>query len=141
MLKKLLSSRINEFISPDLAIAILRIGTAAIMLTHGTSKLFRILEGDMDFRDPIGLGPELSLIFITFAEFFCALLVLIGVGTRIAAIPLITGMTIVFFVVHSDDPFSQSEKALIFLFLFSVLFITGGGKYSLDEKFFNRRRR
>jgi len=141
MLKKLLSPRIDEFISPDLAIAILRIGTAAIMLTHGIPKLMRILEGDMDFRDPIGLGPEISLIMITFAEFFCALLVLIGLGTRIAAIPLIIGMCIVYFVVHGDDPFSQSEKSLLFLFLFSILFLTGGGRYSLDNKLFKKRRR
>lgn len=141
MIRKLRSPDIDEFISPDLAIALLRIGTAAIMLTHGIPKLMRILEGDMDFRDPIGLGPEFSLILITFAEFFCAALVLIGLWTRFATIPLIIGMAIVYFVVHGDDPFSQSEKSFIFLFLFSLLFITGPGKYSLDEKLFNRRRR
>jgi len=140
MITKLLSYKINEFISPDIAIAFLRIVTSATMLTHGIPKLMRILEGDLNFRDPIGLGPELSLILITFAEFFCAFLVLIGFATRLAAIPLIIGMAITYFIVHGDDPFSQSEKSFMFMYLYILIFFTGSGKYSVDRILFKGKR-
>jgi putative oxidoreductase len=140
MINKLLSYKINEFISPDVAVAILRIATSATMLTHGIPKLMRILEGDLDFRDPIGLGPELSLMLITFAEFFCAFLVLIGFATRLAAVPLIIGMAVTYFIVHGDDPFSRSEKSFMFMYLYILIFFTGSGKFSLDRLFFKGRR-
>ncbi len=140
MFNKILSYRINEFISPDIAIAILRIGTSAIMLTHGLPKFLRIIEGDFSFGDPIGLGPELSLIMITFAEFFCAILVLVGFGARAASIPLIIGMAVAYFIAHADDPFSRSEKAFIFMFLYSLIFLTGPGKFSLDRLIVIRKR-
>jgi putative oxidoreductase len=136
MITKLLSYKINEFISPDIAIAFLRIVTSATMLTHGIPKLMRIIEGDWSFRDPIGLGPEVSLFLITFAEFFCAFLVLIGFATRLASVPLIIGMAITYFIVHGDDPFSQSEKSFMFMYLYILIFFTGSGKYSVDRILF-----
>lgn len=138
MIQRLLSDRLNEFVSPDLAICILRIAAAVLIMTHGVPKLLRVLEGDFGFGDPIGLGPTTSLVLVTFAEAICAALVLIGLGTRIALIPLIINMTVIFFVVHADDPFGRKELPLFFLISFIVLFFTGGGKYSLDRKFFGR---
>jgi len=89
MIKKLTSVRIDEFVNPDVAILLLRIGTASLILTHGIPKLLRILEGDFSFGDPIGIGPTASLILVTFAEAICAALVIIGLVTRAALIPLI----------------------------------------------------
>jgi putative oxidoreductase len=140
MITKLLSYKINEFISPDIAIAFLRIVTSATMLTHGIPKLMRVIEGDWSFRDPIGLGPEVSLFLITFAEFFCAFLVLIGFATRLASVPLIIGMAITYFIVHGDDPFSQSEKSFMFMYLYILIFFTGSGKYSVDRILFKGKR-
>ncbi|MEX0895159.1 MAG: DoxX family protein, partial [Balneolaceae bacterium] len=115
-----------------------RIGAAALIMTHGVPKLLRVLEGDFGFGDPIGLGPTTSLVLVTFAEAICATLVLIGLGTRIALIPLIINMTVIVFVAHADDPFGRKELPLFFLISYIVLFFTGGGKYSLDRKFFGR---
>ncbi|SRR6056297_1421774 len=138
MIKKLTSVRIDEFVNPDVAILLLRIGTASLMLTHGIPKLLRILEGDFSFGDPIGIGPTASLILVTFAEAICAALVIIGLVTRAALIPLIIAMTVAVFVAHAGDPFSDKELGLFFLISFAVLFLTGPGKYSLDQKFFGK---
>lgn len=134
MIKKLLSINIGQFVSPDVAILILRIGAAALMLTHGVPKLTNILAGDMGFGDPLGIGPEVSLVLVTFAEFLCSSLILIGLGTRIATIPLIIDTLVIVFVAHADDPFSVKEKGMLFMVMFVVLFFTGAGKYSLDKK-------
>lgn len=134
MLKKLLSARIDEFVSPDVAICLLRIGAAALIMTHGIPKLMRVLEGDFSFGDPIGIGPTTSLLLVTFAEAICAILVLFGLFTRAALIPLIINMTVVVFIAHADDPFGRKELGLFFLISFVTLFLTGPGKYSMDKK-------
>ena len=138
MLKKLLSTGLDELVNPHIAVFILRIGTAALIMTHGIPKFLRILEGDFGFGDPIGIGPTASLILVTFAEAFCAALVLLGMFTRLALIPLIINMSVVVFVAHAGDPFGDKELGLFFLISFVVLFFTGAGKYSLDQKLFGK---
>jgi putative oxidoreductase len=138
MIKKLNSARIDEFVNPDVAILLLRFGTAALMLTHGIPKLLRILEGDFSFSDPIGIGLTASLLLVTFAEAICASLVLIGMMTRLALIPLIIAMLVAVFVAHAGDPFGDKELGLFFLISFIVLFLTGPGKYSVDKKMFRK---
>ena len=46
----------------DLAVLLLRIGSGAFIMTHGIPKVKKILAGDLGFADPIGLGPEVSLV-------------------------------------------------------------------------------
>ncbi len=103
------------------------------MLTHGYPKLQRLLSGEMRFGDPLGLGPEVSLVLAVFAEFVCAILIVLGLGTRLAAIPLIVTMSVAAFIAHGGDPFGRKEMALLYLVLYVVLLITGSGKFSLDQ--------
>lgn len=138
MINRLLSSKPSELVSTHITILILRLGAGALILTHGIPKLMSVLKGNMQFMDPIGLGPGLSLILSAFAEGICGLLVFLGLGTRIASIFLILNMTVVVFFAHADDPFGTKEKGLLFLLLFVLTFLTGGGKYSLDEKLFGK---
>lgn len=138
MFKKLTSSKINEFVSPDIALLLLRVGAGALMLTHGFPKLMRILDGNLQFGDPIGIGPAASLILVTFAEFFCSLFVMAGFMTRASLIPLMFAMAVAAFIAHAGDPFGDKELPIFFLISFITLFLTGPGKYSLDHKFFGK---
>ncbi len=114
-------------------VLILRICIAAFMITHGWPKLLRLFEGgEIQFGDPIGLGPTLSLILVVFAEFFCSILIGIGLGTRLASIPLIFTMLVAAFVAHADDPFRQKEMALLYFLFYIFLLVVGSRKYSLD---------
>lgn len=132
MLKKLRSVKINEFVNPGVSLFILRVCAAALIMTHGIPKLLRILEGDFSFRDPIGIGSAASLVLETFAEAFCALLVMLGVWTRAALIPLIIAMLVVVFVVNAGEPVTGRRLPLFYLLSFFVLFLKGPGRYSLD---------
>jgi len=134
MLKIFTSTKINEFVSQHVAILILRIGASALIMTHGLPKFMRLLDGNFNFGDPLGIGSTASLLLVTFAEVFCALFVMLGLWTRAALIPLIINMAVVVFVVHAGDPFSRIELGLFFLITFFVLFLTGPGKYSMDYK-------
>ena len=120
--------------SIDVALFILRVGAAALILTHGIPKLLMLFGGgEIQFADPIGLGMETSLTLSVFAEFICAILLGLGLGTRLAAIPLIINMSVAFFIFHAQDPFKAKELALVYLLIFTVLLITGSGKYALDH--------
>lgn len=134
MLKKLLSTDLNTFISEHYALLILRIGAGVLIFTHGFPKLLKVFAGDFSFSDPIGLGPALSLILVVFAEGICSIFIALGLGTRLAAFVLCINMAVIAFVAHAGDPFSSKEKGLLFLVMFAVIFFTGGGKYSLDQK-------
>ncbi|MEX0720598.1 MAG: DoxX family protein [Balneolaceae bacterium] len=134
MLKRILSTNVNEFIDLHLSVLLLRVSAGALIFTHGLPKLIKVFSGDFSFGDPIGLGPELSLILSAFAEGICGLLLVFGVGTRLVSIVLIINMSTAFFFAHAADPFATKEKALLFLLLFVILLFTGGGKYSVDKK-------
>jgi len=117
----------------NILVLILRVAIAAFMLTHGLPKLSRLLVGgEIQFGDPIGLGPTFSFVLVVFAEFICSILVGIGLGTRLAAIPLMITMIVAGFVAHSADPFGRKEIALLYLLFYITLFVLGSGKYSID---------
>lgn len=137
MFKQLLNSNLSK--APmDLAILLLRVFSGGFIMTHGTSKVMKIIGGDLGFANPIGLGPEASLVLMAFAEAICGLLIILGLGTRWATIPLIIGMGVAALVHHAGDPFSRKEMPLLYLIIFVVLLLTGGGKYSLDRGFFKQ---
>lgn len=123
-----------DYKKTDIALLLLRIVFGALMLiNHGWGKMLRLFSGEpIKFADPIGLGEPLSLGLTAFAEFLCAFLVIIGLFTRWASIPLIITMFVAVFVVHIDDPFSKMEMGLLYLSVFIILGIAGPGWYSLD---------
>jgi putative oxidoreductase len=122
--------------STDLALLLLRLTFGGLMiLNHGWRKLMKFFaEGPLEFGDPIGLGAPVSLVLVTFAEVGCALLIMIGLFTRLATIPLIVTMVVAGFVVHLGDGLKEMEMALLYLIAFTALGLTGPGWYSLDAK-------
>jgi putative oxidoreductase len=120
----------------DLGLLILRILSGAVLLSHGYPKFQKILEGNLQFGDPVGIGQVPSLYLSTFAEFLCAILIIIGLFTRLSLIPLIINMSVAFFIVHAADDFATKEKSILFLGMFIVLFLTGPGRFSIDNKIY-----
>ena len=119
----------------DLAKLLLRIGFGGFMLTHGLPKLMKLFEGGpIQFADPIGVGPTFSLILTVFAEFVCAILIIVGYKTKWAAIPLVITMLVAAFVIHGGDPWGKKEFALLYAIGFIGIGLLGSGKYSIDRK-------
>lgn len=120
--------------SRDIGLLILRVSAGAMMaFGHGLGKVRMLLSGGGgEFPDPIGLGPLPSLILASGAEFVCALAVLAGVRTRIAAVPVVVTMAVAAFVVHRADPWARQEFALLYLVVFLALAFAGGGRFSVD---------
>lgn len=134
----------------SIGLLILRLGFGGYMLSHGMGKLRMLIAGDFEkFGDPIGVGSTASLILVTVAEFLCPLLVMAGLFTRYAAVPVVIAMGVAAFIVHGGDPWSMGtaaraflagdsqswsskEPALLFLIPFLALIFSGAGSLSLD---------
>lgn len=134
-MKKILSS---YSWGTDGATLLTRLVLGGFMMYHGYGK---ITNYDMilpQFTDIIGIGAKLSFQLVIFAEFFCAFLVLIGLFTRLAAVPILITMGVAFFIAHGKDAFSVKELSGIFLLLSVIVIITGGGRYSMDRAVFKK---
>lgn len=118
---------------PDLAALILRIGLGGMMLTHGYPKMMKLISGDFQFPDPLGVGALPSLSLAVGSEVLCSILVIVGFKTRYAAFPLAITMAVAAFIVHAADPFKRKEMALLYLVGFVFLMLNGGGRFSVDR--------
>lgn len=121
----------------DISALVLRVVLGLSMFYgHGLGKMTMLFgEGAIKFADPLGIGVVPSLALAVFAEVLCAFLVVGGLFTRYAVIPLIITMAVAVFVFHSGDPFGKIELPLIYLAGFVALFFSGPGKISLDHLF------
>jgi len=125
----------------DLGLLVLRLSVGLLMLlAHGWSKLIGFAEKSASFPDPLGVGSAFSLGLTVFAEVFCSLAIIVGLLTRLSAVPLAITMLVAAIVIHGDDPFQKQEFALIYFVHYLILMIMGAGKYSLDYTLWGGRR-
>jgi putative oxidoreductase len=119
----------------SVGLLILRVAFGSMMLVHGIPKLMGFSEMAGQFPDPLGMGSQFSLISAIGAEVGCSLLLLLGLGTRFAAIPLAITMMVALFAVHASDPWKVKELAAVYLAVYVSLAFTGAGQFSLDHLF------
>lgn len=118
----------------SLGLLVLRIAFGSFMLVHGTQKLMGFNTLADKFPDPIGMGSQLSLIAAIGSEVGCSLLLILGLGTRLAVLPLAFTMVIALFVVHAADPWKIKELAAVYLAVYVAIALTGPGCFSIDQR-------
>lgn len=112
----------------------------AMLLAHGWPKLATFSDRLQTFADPLGIGSPASLVMAIFAEVGCAFLLMLGLGTRLVAAPLLFAMVMAAFIVHGADPWAKKEFALLYAFPYLALMLTGPGRFSLDHLIFKKYR-
>jgi putative oxidoreductase len=111
---------------------ILRVGAGVLMIPHGYDKLVKFSEMAPKFMNFMGLGSTLSLSLVIFAEFFCGMFLVLGLFTRLAAIPLIIDMAVATFMAHNGDIFGEAEHSALFMIIFITILLCGPGRASVD---------
>ena len=125
----------------DAGLLFLRVTIGSMMLLgHGLPKLLAFADTAPRFSDPLGVGSEMSLALAVFGEAVCSALIVVGLGTRLAAIPLLVTMLVAALIIHADDPWGRKELALLYAVPAVTLLLTGAGRFSLDALILTRRR-
>lgn len=132
----------NWAVGHDLGLLVLRLVFGLVLLYgHGYEKMAVILSGgEIQFIDPIGIGAATSYYMAAFAEGICAILLILGLFSRIATLILSINFIVVF-IFHAfivGDGFDILELRFFYLFSFIALTLTGPGRYSLDHLLFSR---
>lgn len=131
-MKKLFSTKYSAG-AVNASLFLLRICVGVLMMNHGYSKLINFGDKHEKFMNFLGIGSSLSLALVVFAEFFCSLFLILGLFTRLAAIPLIVAMSVALFKAHNMEIFGDGEKAALYLGCYLVLLLIGPGKASIDN--------
>jgi putative oxidoreductase len=103
------------------------------MLTHGYSKLLKLLAGgEIQFYDFMGLGAGLSLALAVLGELVAPAAMILGFKTRWFAVPALITMLVAAFGAHWAEPLAEKEHALLFAIPFLATMFLGPGGYSVD---------
>lgn len=122
-------------------LALLRIWTGAtLFLRHGWEKQpAHCAQFIAHFPNPIGLGSHPSFFIAFFSDFVCAILLMIGLGTRWAALYCLGNIFVAWAFVHHFGFFAKGpgsdhgELMVLYMGALLTLVIAGPGAASLDR--------
>ena len=140
----------------DAGLLIFRILVSASLFTqHGWEKLTHFNHMAQHFPDPLHIGMKASLLYATFADGICSILVALGLATRIASFFALVNLAVVYFVVENalgiggsaprrpapgmpgPPPGAHSELVFVYMAAYLMLTIVGAGRFSLDRRLGN----
>lgn len=106
-----------------------------ISIFHGYGKVFggrmeQFTEGVAKMGFP---APDFFAWAAAFSEFIGGILLVLGLGTRLAAFFVFMTMSVAAFIRHAPDTFDVKETALLYWIIAMAIFLTGPGFFSLDN--------
>lgn len=104
-------------------------GSLLLLYVHGLPKVMHFSEELTRIEDPFGLGPWTSLLPAIFAEVVCPLCIILGVGTRLACLPIIGVLLVAMLVVHPGWSMAEGQFGWLLLIIFTTLAIAGPGSW------------
>ncbi len=145
-----ISGALRRTLATDGAIApvVLRLTLALVMFPHGAQKVLGWFggygfDGTMGYITSLGFPAALATVAIL-AEFLAPIALLVGIGTRFAALSFIGVMAGAIATVHLPHGFFMNwsgaqagegfEFHLLLIGAALALVVAGGGKWSLDRE-------
>ncbi|MEQ9426091.1 MAG: DoxX family protein [Cyclobacteriaceae bacterium] len=122
------------------------VGILLLRIFIGSRLLYGVLDNVLSWERMLEFSgflefngfifPMANAVISVYAQFFCALLVLIGYQTRIASFVLIVNFSVALIFVHlrAGDSVEGMTGALAMLFGGLTLLFTGADKISLDAR-------
>ncbi len=131
--KKILLSTKSSKNAADWTSLLLRFVFGTIMIPHGWAKIVNFDKISPEFVSFLGMSPSISLSLAIFAEFGCSILLIIGLFTRLATIPLIITAYVIMSTVNNFDVIGNNDINLAIMGAFIAILILGPGKHSFDN--------
>lgn len=122
----------HSSVATDIGLLYLRIGASLVLLfVHGLPKVRHFASEAAAIEDPFHFGKRVTIACAIFAEVFCPFLMMAGIATRYAALPVIVLTAIALIRVHPEWTLQQAQFAWMLLVLFGTIAIVGAGHYTL----------
>lgn len=139
MARKRATSDQSSYSSIGLLIFRVWVGVS-LFAKHGLEKVLHFSTMRHHFPDPIHVGPTVGLIFALISDALCAVLIALGIYTRIAALFEVINLAVIFIFMHNAS-FAQEHAETVYLYLgaYIVILFCGPGKYSIDAAMGRRR--
>jgi len=142
-MKKLFSTNYSDN-AFNIGIFLLRVTAGPAMgINWGYFKLTHFSALSANFPNPYHLPSSVAAGLLVFAEFFCALMIVLGLLTRFAAFALVIAMGTAFFHAHGGQLFHKVSAngfytypnvvPALFLVIFFLILLVGPGKFSVDK--------
>ncbi|MDH2434075.1 DoxX family protein [Pokkaliibacter sp. MBI-7] len=109
-------------------------GSLLVLQVHGLPKLLHFQQQLALIEDPFGLGAHLTLSLAIAAEVLCPLLIMLGVFTRLACLPLLFLLLVALLLVHPQWSLAEGQFGWLLLILFGTLLMTGPGRLALGQR-------
>lgn len=126
----------------DIGLFVIRLMLAVVFLYHGSQKLFGAfggpgIDGFAGYLGSMSVPmPKVSAIMAACTEFLGGVVLLVGTGTRIAALPMIITMLTAFFTAHKgafDVQKGGGEYPLTLAAVILGLALAGPGRLSIGS--------
>ncbi|AZF42280.1 DoxX family protein [Pseudomonas sp. R1-43-08] len=125
----------NETKKQDVGLLFLRVSGALFLLwVHGLPKLLNYSDQLKLIEDPFHLGAPITLLLAIFAEVLCPLLIIAGVWTRLACLPILAVLVIALLVVHPEWTLFEGQFGWLLMIIFSSILIAGPGSLRLGQR-------
>lgn len=100
---------------------------------HGLKK-FRLENGEKEHvPNPLHLPEKLNGMMATLSDTVAPFLIILGIGTRLAALPVIGVTAIGYFVVHRKDSPEVRDVPYMYTLCYLLILALGAGTYSIDN--------
>ncbi|WP_275554640.1 DoxX family protein [Mixta sp. Marseille-Q2659] len=122
----------NANVTPriDAGLFFLRLsGSLLLLWVHGLPKVLHFSAELARIEDPFGLGPWTSLLPAIAAEVICPIFIILGIGTRLACLPIIGVLLVAMLFVHPHWSIAEGQFGWLLLIMFATLAIAGPGNW------------
>ncbi len=122
--------------APPYVLALFRVVAGLLFACHGAASLFGAFGGNPTGQPAVGTWPGWWAALIQFAG---GLLVLLGLGTRVAALICSGSMAYAYFTVHAGHALmpiqNGGEPSVVFCWSFLLIAALGSGAFAFDGLF------
>lgn len=132
---KRITLALERYAGPVFDLAV-RLWIARVFFRSGRTKLadwsITVALFEDEYQVPV-LTPEAAALLATAFELAMPVLLVLGLGARLAALPLIAMALVIQFVLGAANPDYDSVEHIYWLFLLATIAIRGPGPISLDR--------